>query len=182
MDENINYLGNFCKSFCQILEKYTKYIVVSGFLVISSGRSRATEDIDIIAEHINKDLFLKLQEDLENNGFECMQTEDPNEIYEYLKEKLAVRYIKDDNYIPNIEFKFAKDALDEYQLKTRQIIKFTGLNIYFGSIEACIAFKEELLQSPKDLDDARHLRIVYSEDLNENEINNVKKMIKKLRL
>jgi len=164
------------------LDKHAKYIVVSGFLVISSGRSRATEDIDIISESMNEKKFIELHEDLVKHGFECLQSSDPNEIYSYLNEKLAIRYIKDDKFIPNIELKFAKDILDEYQLKTRKIIEFTELNVYFGSIEACIAFKEELLQSEKDFEDAKHLRIVYSENLNENEINNIKKMIKKYRL
>ena len=35
-----------------------------------------------------------------------------------------------------------------------------------------IAFKEELLKSPKDLEDSRHLRIVYSEKINEEENKN----------
>ena len=44
-----------------------------------------------------------------------------------------------------------------------------------------IAFKEEYLRSDKDLEDARHLRIVYKGKINENEINEIKKMIKKVR-
>lgn len=44
-----------------------------------------------------------------------------------------------------------------------------------------IAFKEEYLKSPKDLEDARHLRIVYDNLIDEEEINNIKKMIKELR-
>ena len=50
------------------------------------------------------------------------------------------------------------------------------------NVDVNIAFKEELLKSPKDLEDAKHLRIVYSEKVNEEEINNVKELIKKLRL
>ncbi len=43
-----NILDKFCEDFCRIVEKHAKYIVVSGFVAISSGRVRATEDIDLI--------------------------------------------------------------------------------------------------------------------------------------
>ncbi|MDD5616819.1 MAG: hypothetical protein PHH85_11540 [Candidatus Methanoperedens sp.] len=50
------------------------------------------------------------------------------------------------------------------------------------SIEMNIAFKEELLKSEKDIDDAKHLRIIYSDVLDENEINKIKKEIRRVRL
>ena len=80
-----------------------------------------------------------------------------------------------------MEIKFVKDELDEEQLKNRQRLPLTGLNIYFSSIESNIAFKEELLKSPKDLDDARHLRIIYEGKINEDKISEIKKKIKKRR-
>jgi len=178
-----DYLGDLCRTFCKIIQKYTKYIVVSGFLVIMSGRSRATEDIDIIIKPIDLNTFIKLHKELVQNQFQCLQSSDPIEIFSrYLKENLPVRYIKNGNFIPNIELKFAKDKLDEYQILTRKKIPFTEIDIFFSSIEANIAFKEELLKSPKDLDDAKHLRIVYSDDLDEKEIEKIKKMIHKFRL
>ena len=45
-----------------------------------------------------------------------------------------------------------------------------------------IAFKEELLKSDKDIKDAEHLRKIYPELVNENEIEEIKKRIKRLRL
>jgi len=99
-----NYLIEFCQSFCKILEKFAKYIVVSGFLVICSGRSRGTEDIDIIMEVIDYETFVKMYEDLRKNHFSCIQTSDPHEIYhKYLIEKIPVRFIKNRDFIPNIE-------------------------------------------------------------------------------
>ena len=41
-----NILDEVCTKFCKILERHCKYIVVSGFVAISSGRTRGTEDID----------------------------------------------------------------------------------------------------------------------------------------
>ena len=81
-----------------------------------------------------------------------------------------------------MELKFAKDALDEYQLKTKAKLPLTGLDIWFSSINMNLAFKEELLKSDKDLEDARHLRIVYKELVDEKEIDKIKKMIKRYRL
>ncbi|MBT3464552.1 hypothetical protein HOD20_05685 [archaeon] len=72
--------------------------------------------------------------------------------------------------------------MDEYQLKTKTKLKLTGLNLWFSNINVNIAFKEELLKSPKDIDDANHLRVVYNELIKDNEITEVKNMIKRLRL
>jgi len=35
-----NILDKFCIDFCKIIEKYTKYIIVSGFVAIASGGVR----------------------------------------------------------------------------------------------------------------------------------------------
>ncbi len=45
-----------------------------------------------------------------------------------------------------------------------------------------IAFKEEYLKSDKDLEDAKHLRIVYDKEVDESEIRKIKGMIRKMRL
>ena len=77
-----------------------------------------------------------------------------------------------------MELKLAKDALDDYQIETRKKLPLTGLDFYYSSIEMNLAFKEKLLKSDKDLEDARHLRIIYSDTLDENEIENIKAKIR----
>ena len=175
-------LDNFCISFCNIVEKHTPYIIVSGFVAISSGRARATEDIDMIIPYVKEDNFIKLHKDLVKKGFVCRQSDNPKEIYEYLKEKLSVRYTYKNKMLPEMEIKFAKDELDDYQLKTRIKLDLTGLDVWFSSVNMNVAFKEEYLKSPKDMEDARHLRIVYGELIDEDEINKIKKLIRKKRL
>ena len=81
-----------------------------------------------------------------------------------------------------MEIKFVKDKLDEFQIQTRIKLPLTGLDVWFSSINMNIAFKEEYLKSEKDLKDAIHLRKVYPELVNEHEINNIKKLIKELKL
>jgi len=173
-------LDKFCIEFCKITEKHCKYIIVSGFVAISSGRVRGTEDIDMIIEKLEKDKFKSLHKDLTKDNFVCMQSDDPEEIYDYLKENLSVRYTYKNKPLPEMEVKFAKDLLDSYQLKNRKKLKITGLDIWFSSIETNIAFKEELLKSPKDMEDAKHLRSIFTVD--EEEIKYIKKLIKDIRL
>ncbi|MBS3174738.1 hypothetical protein J4440_02560 [Candidatus Woesearchaeota archaeon] len=179
---NKNILDNFCEEFCKIIEKHCKYIIVSGFLAISTGRVRATEDIDMIMEKLDKNKFIKLHEELIDNNFVCVQSDNFVEIYEYLISDLSVRYTFKNKPLPEMEIKFAKDELDEYQLKTRIKLEKTGLDVWFGSIEMNIAFKEEYLKSNKDLEDARHLREIFKENINEDEIIKIKGFIRRIKL
>jgi len=176
-------LDTFAEDFVDVVRKHAKYIIVSGFVAIAHGRSRGTEDVDIIIERIQKDAFIKMHNDLLLAGFECMQSEYPELIYDdYLNDKTGVRYVRKGHFIPEIELKLAKDELDDYQIQTRNKLPLTGLDLYFSSIEMNIAFKEELLRSEKDMDDAKHLRIIYSDVLDEKEIKKIKGEIHRLRL
>ncbi len=185
MDRKIddrNILDKFAEEFCAVVNRHVKYMIVSGFAAISSGRTRGTEDIDMIIEVMPKEKFVEMHNDLVKNNFECMQSSNPEEIFEfYLKGKNSIRYTWKGKHLPEMEIHFAKDSVDEYQLERRIKMKITGLNIYFASLEGNIAFKEEWLKSDKDIEDARHLRIVYSDEINEEEINKIKKMIRDVK-
>jgi hypothetical protein len=173
-------LEEFTESFCRVLGRHAKYIIVSGFVAIAHGRSRGTEDIDVIIERLTKERFADLFYHLEKAGFICVQPGKPGDIYkDYLLENTSIRFVKKGTFVPDMELKLSKDALDDYQLLNRKKLPLTGLDLYFSSIEANIAFKEEFLKSDKDLEDARHLRIIYSEELDEKEIAKIKGMIKK---
>ncbi len=43
-------LDAFAEDFVAVVEKYARYVIVSGFVAIAHGRSRGTEDVDIIIE------------------------------------------------------------------------------------------------------------------------------------
>tara|TARA_Y100000310_G_scaffold343668_1_gene452372 strand:+ start:631 stop:1188 length:558 start_codon:yes stop_codon:yes gene_type:complete len=177
-----NILDKFCEDFCEIVENHCKYIIVSGFLVIASGRTRGTEDIDMIMEKISLEKFSLLFKELEKNDFICMQSSKPEEVYEYLIDNTSVRFTRKNSPLPEMEVKFVKDELDLFQLDQRVKFPLTGLEVWFSNVNINIAFKEEYLKSPKDLEDARHLRIVYEEIIDEKEIKRIKEMIKRLRL
>ena len=178
-----NILDDFTIQFCEIMERYAKYIVVSGFVAISHGRKRTTEDIDMIIEKIDFDTFVKLHESLDFGGFHCMQSTKVTDIYDYLIRGDSVRYVRKGSLMPpEMEVKFVKDEIDEMQMRTRVKLPFTGVDIWFSSIEFNIAFKEQLLKSPKDMEDAKHLRIIYRDEISETLIKDIKKMIRQLRL
>ncbi|MEK6959624.1 MAG: hypothetical protein AABX47_00485 [Nanoarchaeota archaeon] len=178
-----NVLERFALGFCEIVERHCPYIIVSGFVAIASGRTRATEDIDMILPRIDKARFTDLHQDLVKAGFEVMQGGSSASIYDhYLKDGLSIRYIRVGSPLPEMEVKLAKDPLDEYQLKTRMKIPLTGLDLWFSSIDMNIAFKEELLKSAKDLEDAAHLRRVFTGQVDEKEIKSIKALIKRYRL
>jgi|SRR3989338_3166688 len=175
-----NILDKFCTEFCSIVEKHAKYIIVSGFVAIAAGRTRATEDIDMIVERMSKKTFNKLHHDLVAHGFVCMQSDVADELFDdYLTKKANVRYTYKDKHVPEMEVKFAKDELDMLQLQSRIKLPSTGLDVWFGIIEMNIAFKEDYLKSDKDIEDARHLRIVF--DVDERKINECKKIIRMYR-
>lgn len=186
MDRKIfdrSILDKFIEEFVDVIDKHCRYIVVSGFVAIAHGRTRGTEDIDLIIEKIPFEVFIKLHEELVSKGFDCMQSSNPRVLYEdYLKNGISIRYTKEEYGFLELEMKFAKDSLDEFQIETRKKFPLTGLDIYFSSIETNIAFKEELLKSQKDMEDAKHLRIIYEDSLDEGEIERVKKLIRQLRL
>ena len=49
-----------------------------------------------------------------------MQSDDPEEIYDlYLKDNISIRYTSKNRLVPQMEIKFTKDALEEYQLERR---------------------------------------------------------------
>ncbi|MBI2109697.1 hypothetical protein HYT58_00800 [Candidatus Woesearchaeota archaeon] len=175
-------LEKFAEAFVSVVEKHCKYAVVSGFLIIMHGRSRGTEDIDIILDRLNEEELIRLHNDLEKHGFVCVQTNDVKEIYDYLINNTSVRYVKKDNPLPEMEVRLVKDKLDDYQIKTRKKLPLTGLSLYFSSVEMNLAFKEDLLKSDKDLEDARYLREVYKGKVDEFEVNKIKRMIKRFKL
>lgn len=179
-----NILNAFVRDFVLVLDQQKiRYIIVSGFVAIAHGRSRGTEDIDLIIERIPSERFMLLHAALLKNGFECLQGTNPSELHaDYLSDNLSLRYVRKGGFVPEMEMKLAKDMLDESQLKERAKLPLTGLPFYFSSIETNIAFKEELLKSPKDLEDARHLRIIYAEKIDEKKVKKIKVLIRKYRL
>jgi hypothetical protein len=185
MDRQIsdrNILDQFCEDFCGIVEQHTQYVVVSGFVAIVSGRVRGTEDIDMIIPRLDLKQFTALHDSLCAGGFACMQSDDANEIFDYLDKQLSVRYTRVSEFLPEMEVKFSKDALDIEMIARRRKLPVTGLQVWFSDINANIAFKEHYLKSDKDMEDAKHMRAVFHDEIDEDEITRYKALIMRYRL
>ena len=52
---SINELDLFVKQLLNIINKYSNHLIVSGFVSIATGRTRGTEDVDMLVPVMNKD-------------------------------------------------------------------------------------------------------------------------------
>lgn len=145
-------------NFLEVLKKYCDYVVVSGYVAILFGRARGTEDIDILIKSIDKNKFEKFFEEIENKGYYCLNTPDIDEMYDFIKIHTSLRFARKDEIIPNIEVKIGKD-LEDFNEKV--LIEMPFGSIWISCIEKQIIFKEMVLGSDKDFEDARHLRKLF---------------------
>jgi len=157
LDKELSDLDIFTIDFIKILGHYTDYVLVSGYVSILLGRARSSEDVDITIPKMNFDKFEKLLTNLKKD-FYCLNAETDQEIYNYISDKIAVRFAKKGKVIPNMELKFAKNRSDMLALKTKIIIQLGTIDLSVSQLELQIAFKEQVLKSPKDIEDAHHLR------------------------
>lgn len=165
-EKELNALDKFVIDFTSILNELNiKYVVVSGYVSILFGRSRTSEDIDIIAERMDFVMFGKLWNKVYKD-FECIITEDVEDAYnDYLLTGHSIRFSKKGRFIPNIELKFPKVELDNWTLKERKEVILNGHRIFISPLELQIPFKL-FLGSEKDIEDARHLYRMFKGRLN----------------
>jgi hypothetical protein len=180
INKELSDLDEFCLDFVKILRKYSKYVIISGYVSILLGRSRASEDIDILIPKIDIGKFKLLLQELRENEFYCLNAEYDEAIYEYLVEKTAVRFAREDTVVPNIELKFAKNRIDALTLSKPLAVKLNKEELIISHLEMQIAFKEEVLKSPKDMEDARHIRNIAKGHLDESLIETYKRMLHEL--
>ncbi len=164
----LNELDCFTLKFVQILnEMGINYVVVSGYVSILFGRSRLSEDIDVLIERLDFPEFLKLWNAL-SNEFWCIITSKPEDAYHnYILNQTAIRFALKDKIIPNIELKFPKTSLDEWVLNNAISATVDGQKIRISNIEIQIAFKL-YLSTEKDIEDAKHLYEMFKEAIDEN--------------
>lgn len=165
LDKVMNELDKLVLRFVKILEKHTDYVIVSGYVAILFGRSRATEDIDIFIKELNKERFNMLYNDLKKHGYWCLNTEDADDIYDYLINGSAVRFAMKNETIPNFEVKFAKKRLSIEALKDILTVITKLGKIKVSSIERQIAFKRYYLKTDKDIEDAEHMESLFREHI-----------------
>ena len=157
LDKELNGLDKFAINFVKVLNKLKiNYVIISGYVSILLGRSRASEDIDMFIEELTYEDFLKLWAELLNK-FKCLNTEDSKEAYEdFLKVGDSIRFSLPDSPIPNMEIEFPNSDNAKWILlnKIKVILNQNVLEI--SKLEQQIAYKL-VLGSEKDIEDAKYI-------------------------
>jgi len=141
-----------------------QYSVVSGYVAVLFGRSRATEDIDVITERFDEGTADELANRLEGAGYwgSAMPLED---MHDTLADDLPVRIAEEGHRVPNVELKFASDEYDRISLDNAISVHLGGKLLRVGSLEFQIAYKLDM-GAQKDYEDALYLHEVVGQSLN----------------
>ena len=174
LEREFNKLDHLILDFVALIP--TEYVIVSGYVAILLGRSRGSEDIDIILPTMDEDAFLKMVRGLKD--FYCLNTKDPNGIYPHLAAGIPVRFAKTGTVIPNVEVKFAQKGIARRALKDRIPVSASGKTLYISPLELQIAYKEQMLKSEKDREDALHLREIAKDVLDQGALGRYEAMLK----
>ncbi len=161
LTKSINELDSFVLDIVQVLSKYTDYVIVSGYVAIFFGRSRATEDVDMFIKEISSDSFRLLYDEFVRAGYD-FTVSDAVDLYDsYLSDGLAINLWRKDFPLMRMEIKFARKPFQRQILRERIQVTFDGHVLYFSPIEAQVAYKRTILRSDKDIEDALHLERVF---------------------
>ena len=164
LQKELNSLDSFTLDFIAALDKLSlRYVIVSGYVAILFGRSRASEDIDIILEKMDRQKFHTLWNSLKD-GFECIITSSEDEAYtNYLQSGLALRFARKGSFIPNIEVKFPKDSLAHLSLQVRKKVLDADNHI---CVERSTVFRLPLTYSGEEQDRlSPNTRVLSAEDI-----------------
>jgi len=158
-------LDIFVKDFLQVLKNHADYLICSGYVSIASGRTRGTEDVDILVQALDEKAFEKLFDDFCQNGFWCYQGDTAKEVYQYIKDLVSIRFARIDEIFPNIEFIPINQnkRIKFFEFNNPQKMRVKDFEFKVPPIEFEILYKEIILGSDKDLADARHLRAIFSD-------------------
>ncbi|MCA1916332.1 hypothetical protein [Methanospirillum hungatei] len=165
-NRHLSQLDLFVCQVLDILTEYTSYVIVSGYVAILFGRSRSTEDVDIIIPFCDFSTFENIHDILIMEGYEFLNAEDADGLYSILLSGSAIRLCEMNRFIPNIEIKFIKNESDEYSFTNRVKLVVDGKTFWISPIEIQIAYKF-WLGSEKDVEDAIFIREVCKDFIDE---------------
>lgn len=166
VDRELNDLDDLALRFSTILDELDiDHVFVSGYVVILAGRSRATEDIDVLLERVDEETVSQLVDMLTDDGLwgPAMPLESMNEM---LSEGGNIWVAREDEMIPHLEVKFVGDEFDRSSLENRITARISdaGETLPIGPLELQIAYKL-FLGAQKDFEDAIHLYTLFEESL-----------------
>lgn len=157
--------------FTQLLDACdVDYVIVSGYVAILTGRSRSTEDIDIILESLSETETEQLVTELKNKGYWGMAMP-LDEMHSMLSEGSRLRIAEKGEMYPNFETWFVSNDVEREALSNPLTVNFDEGQIEISPLELQIAYKLRLAQaadslSGKDFEDALHLYLTFEERFN----------------
>lgn len=101
---------------------------------------------------------------LQTAGFLCLQSRSRDEVWEYVRDRIAPRFAEDESGLPNMEVQFATSTLGRRALDDAWELDLLGTPGRIGDLSDQIAYKL-YLGSEKDLEDAEHIATVAREVL-----------------
>lgn len=178
INKKVTKLDKFALDVIEIIKKYTNYVIISGYVSIFFGRSRATEDIDMFIKKIPYNKFLKMYNEFVEKGFE-FTISDPNKMYkDYLIKGDAINIWRKNFPLLRMEIKTASNPSRKIIINNPIKVYIKNKEILFCSIESQIAYKKYISKTEKDLEDARHLEIVF-DDIDKEKIKYFKDLFNK---
>jgi len=107
--------------------------------------------------------------ELIKNKFWCYQGDTSDEVFSYVEAGESIRFAKDGEMFPNIEFIPVNESKKAkyFELTHPQKIRIQDFEFNIPPIEFEILYKEIVLASKKDIEDARHLRVFFSDIIKE---------------
>ena len=165
LDSKLSLLDQLVLDFVSKLDECgIKYCIVSGYVAIVLGRTRGTEDVDIVIERVGREKIACLWKSLSGH-FEGLNAFSEEEAWSFFNDNLAVRFFeKGGNWLPNFEIKFVKEPFDREAISSAVTLSLGGREIMISPLEQQVAFKLHL-GSEKDLEDAAHLYMTLGEHL-----------------
>jgi hypothetical protein len=144
-----------------------EYVIVSGYVAILTGRSRSTEDIDIVLEPLPDAELDRLADRLDDEGYWGMAMP-LDEMVEMLGGGDRLRVAETGEMYPNFEVWLASNDLEREALSTAITAEVDGHEVSISSIELQIAYKLRLAKGAgtsdgKDFEDALHLYLSFED-------------------
>jgi hypothetical protein len=171
ISRDLSELDRKVVEFLSILDDVdVRYVVVSGYVAILTGRSRGTEDVDVVLEPLSDAETEALAERFDSDGYwgTAMPLEDMQMM---LSDGDRFRIAEEGEFVPNFEMWFAKNDIERRILDDPLLADLGDNEFPISPIETQIAFKLYLAQSDgstrgKDFEDALHLYTAFGDALN----------------